>query len=101
MKIDEDGDEQKDDWCCEFCKDIFTEKKALRLHILTHMSRPYLCTVCGKSFLARHTLATHSRIHTGNDKNQLNFNTSNKITVILLQMKDHIHAKCVIKLSDL
>ncbi|WP_257263043.1 C2H2-type zinc finger protein, partial [Endozoicomonas sp. ONNA2] len=51
---------------CDQCKKIFSLKRNLKRHILTHTGeKPFKCTVCDKSFNQPDNLKTHVRIHTG------------------------------------
>ena len=57
---------------CEICEELFNSKGDLNRHLLVvhTVDKPYVCTVCGKSFPYKSVLKIHFRIHTGKQPNE-------------------------------
>ena len=50
---------------CNVCSEMFTSRKALRMHMKTHAKpEDNICDVCSKSFSNVYTLKTHIKTHT-------------------------------------
>ena len=45
--------------------DLKTKQQDIGSQVRVPKERPYSCTECGKSFLLKHHLTTHARVHTG------------------------------------
>ncbi|CAG0902851.1 unnamed protein product [Cyprideis torosa] len=63
---------QEEDSCssdvspCSFCKKLFTQSAALKVHYRVHTNeRPFKCHICSKRFSQSSHLKTHTRVHTG------------------------------------
>ena len=57
---------------CEICEELFNVKADLNRHLLVvhTVDKPYVCTVCGKSFPYKSVLKVHFRTHTGKQINE-------------------------------
>ncbi|KAI5706689.1 hypothetical protein M8J75_010463 [Diaphorina citri] len=51
---------------CPHCTSLFARFFSLRKHLRSHSGvRPFICTICNKSFVQRNHLNRHTNIHTG------------------------------------
>ena len=57
---------------CEMCEELFNTKGNLNRHLLVvhTVDKPYVCTVCDKSFPYQSVLKNHFRTHTGKQCNE-------------------------------
>ena len=57
---------------CDMCEELFNTKGNLNRHLLVvHTAdKPYVCTVCDKSFPYQSVLKNHFRTHTGKQRNE-------------------------------
>ncbi|XP_043937211.1 gastrula zinc finger protein XlCGF26.1-like isoform X2 [Protopterus annectens] len=68
-----DNSAQKMFACC-VCAECFPDRSGLSKHLLTHPDleeKPYNCTECDKSFLKKHCLLKHARVHAEEDLEKL------------------------------
>ncbi|CAH0403984.1 unnamed protein product [Chilo suppressalis] len=75
---------------CSFCLDVMIDETALREHEATHVGpRPYVCTICGRTYKKRETMVYHRKHHKPDKEFQCNvcsksFNASCKLQRHLL-----------------
>lgn len=50
---------------CEICKRVYSTKRLLQRHLLTHGEKKFLCSYCGKGFVRNASLQSHLKVHTG------------------------------------
>lgn len=76
---------------CEICLKVLSSKESLKVHkhTLHTNTQGYLCSICGKKFNRRLTLACHLQGHTG--ERSFECELCNKTFVRLNQLKAHMH----------
>ncbi|CAH0757000.1 unnamed protein product [Diatraea saccharalis] len=58
---------------CAFCLEVMSDEAALKQHEPTHVGpRPYLCTICGRTYKKRETMVYHRKYHKPDKEFQCN-----------------------------